>query len=465
MTESSDPKPQSLWNVMKRAGLTTSTAQTVVRNSDDDASSPAKPKGLWKVMGLAAPPSADAEVAQPAASQGTVPPRSAPPREPSVGYEDDVVFDDEDIPEIDAPAPRRGTTADAEARGLGSFAQPSRGGVSKAASPGFVKETGSKYDALKTQSHQAALRNGWWTLGIGVAGFVTSSLSYLESFYFRIPATGLGLISLIIGLMALTAKARQHEEQQIKIIAGIGMACGLLGMFMGPLVFSGWGARARQEAAIADSRYHLEDVGYALERHHAAKGRFPAGGIFKPDPQGGEQGMHGWMTELLPYLDHADLYAKIDFKKPYDDPANFPVFSKDVPTFFASGGDRTKIGRGFAPAHFAGIGGTTAGPNGRSIDLGVFGPNSDVRKTHVTDGTSNTIIVGEVGYGYPAWGEPENWRTVGKGLNQEPVGFGNASGTGAIFLFADGQVKFFPNNTDPRVLKQLSTRNGEDNAE
>ncbi|MEX0728091.1 MAG: DUF1559 domain-containing protein [Planctomycetaceae bacterium] len=451
MTESSDPKPQSLWNVMKRAGLTTSTAQTVVRNSEDDPSPTAAPKGLWKVMGLAAAPRpADTEISQPAA-----------------------VTDDERSPDVESPARRR--HSDASSRGLASFSQmpPVSDDVEAEFEPAsaaglspkkFVPEPRTKFDALKRQSHQAAVRNGWMTLAVGLAGFVTSSLSYLESFWFRLPATGLGLIALVMGLMALSATARRQEEKQIKTIAGIGMACGLLGMFMGPLVFSGWGARARQEAAIADSRFHLEDIGYALDRHHAAKGRFPAGGSFVKQPNGREQGMHGWMTELLPYVDKADLYSMIDFDKPYDDPANFAPFSQDVPTFFASGGNHAKIGRGFAVAHFAGVGGTVKDQKGRAIDLGVFGPNSDVRRTHITDGTSNTLIVGEVGYGYPAWGEPENWRQVGKGLNREAVGFGNAQDTGAIFLFADGSVKFFANNTDPRVLEQLSTRNGEDNA-
>ncbi|MDA0834577.1 MAG: DUF1559 domain-containing protein [Planctomycetota bacterium] len=449
MTEAPDPKPRSLWNVMKRAGLTTSTAETVVRNSDDDPSSAAAPKGLWKVMGLAvAPRPVEADETQPA-----------------------VVTNDERSPDDDEP-PRRRTT-DASSRGLASFSQVPQSDddfddepplAARRPSTPFVAESRPKYDALKAQSYQAALRNGWLTLAIGIGGFVTSSLSYFESFWFRLPATGMGLIALVIGLMAVSASTRKEEKKQIKTLAAVGMTCGLLGMFMGPLVFSGWGARARQEAAIADSRFHLEDIGYALNRHHAAKGRFPTGGSFIKRPDGSEQGMHGWMSELLPYIDKADLYSMIKFDQPYDDPANFAVFSQDVATFFASGGDRTKIGRGFAVSHFAGVGGTITDERGRSFDLGIFGANSDIRRTQVTDGTSNTLTVGEVGYGYASWGEPENWRQVGKGLNREAVGFGNAQDTGAIFLFADGSVKFFSNDTDPKVLEQLSTRNGGDNA-
>ena len=41
-------------------------------------------------------------------------------------------------------------------------------------------------------------------------------------------------------------------------------------------------------------------------------------------------------------------------------------------------------------------------------------------------------------------------------------GFGNAGGTGAHFLMADGSVKFFPNSTSRDVLIRLSTRNGDD---
>ena len=40
--------------------------------------------------------------------------------------------------------------------------------------------------------------------------------------------------------------------------------------------------------------------------------------------------------------------------------------------------------------------------------------------------------------------------------------FGNADGTGALFLMADGSVRFFSNKTSRKILEKLSTRDGAD---
>ncbi|MFN0196211.1 MAG: DUF1559 domain-containing protein [Planctomycetaceae bacterium] len=491
MSDPPDPKPQGLWGIMKRVGLTASTSETVVQNTnDDDQGSPA-PKGLWKVMGLAGSPPPSYDSPAPAKSiivGGTAAPtesqtsgessgsavadpamRHAEPSLRKQTYRDVDVEDERDVPD-ERPPTRTPRQPAFSSRGPSTVAAPAGGVGQKAAIQSssshsaavLVSPTVPAYGSWKGRNRQATVRMTWMTGGIGLSGLLASTFSYLESFWFRIPATIMGLVAMVIGLIVLSGAGRANKDKTMQWIAGSGMACGLLGMFLGPLVFSGWGMQARREAAIAESRYHLEEIGSAIEDHHAAKGRFPAGGTFVRNKGGPEQGTHGWMTELLPYIGKADLYSMIEFQKAYDDPANFAVFSQSVPTFFASGGDQRKIGRGLAVSHFAAIGGTEKDENGRLIDLGIFGANSDVRRPQVTDGLSQTIVVGEVGYGYPAWGEPENWRQIGKGLNREPVGFGNSQDTGAVFLFGDGSVKFFSNDTDPEILRQLSTRNGND---
>ncbi len=501
MSDPSDPKPQGLWGIMKRVGLTASTSETVVQNtSDDDRGSPA-PKGLWKVMGLAGTkplPPHDSPVQAKSIIVGEAPApvdyqKSAETSsasaaiDPELRHVDPVLrkrdyrdvdvederddADDQQAPIDDVPPSRVPRQPAFSSRGTSTVAAPASGvRLGTATTPSnpvhaaavIVSPTTPAYGSWKGRNRKATVRMAWMTAAIGLSGLLASGFSYLESFWFRIPATILGLVAMVIGLIVLSGAGRVNKDKRLQLIAGSGMACGLLGMFLGPLVFSGWGMHARREAAIAESRYHLEEIGGAIEDHHTAKGRFPAGGTFVRNKGGPEQGMHGWMTELLPYIGKADLYSMIEFKKSYDDPANFAVFSQNVPTFFASGGDQKKIGRGLAVSHFAAVGGTEKDENGRLIDLGIFGPNSDVRRPQVTDGLSQTIVAGEVGYGYPAWGEPENWRKIGKGLNREPVGFGNAQDTGAVFLFADGSVKFFSNDTDPEILRQLSTRNGND---
>ena len=168
---------------------------------------------------------------------------------------------------------------------------------------------------------------------------------------------------------------------------------------------------------------HLQTIGQGLNRYHDKEGVFPPGGIFKPGKEKRQQGYHGWMTFLLPYVGEDRLYQQVQLDLPYDDPTNLPAFEEDVEVFFASGTDRSKEHRGLGVSHFAGVGGDVEKDGGGTAQAGLFGINSHVRRQDVSDGLANTLAVGEIADELPAWGDPENWRTIGKGLNRERAGF------------------------------------------
>jgi hypothetical protein len=105
---------------------------------------------------------------------------------------------------------------------------------------------------------------------------------------------------------------------------------------------------------------------------------------------------------------------------------------------------------GFAATHYAG-------------NQHVLLPDSQLKLGDVTDGTSNTIVAGEVAGGFRAWGDPANVRDPGLGINAAPDGFGSSSPGGCHFLLMDGSVRFVSENIDPGVLKALSTYNGGEN--
>ena len=234
-------------------------------------------------------------------------------------------------------------------------------------------------------------------------------------------------------------------------------------MFLGPLVFARLGQGYRKSSGRQQTISNLESMGSAVAAYHREHGRYPSGGSFEDDPEGPLRPMHGWMASLLPYLDEEELHRSIDFSLAYDDPVNRAGMRREVPAFFAAGGERRLVGRlRLAPAHFAGVGGELNIDGIGLVDVGIFGRNSDVTIEDVTDGLSQTFIAGEIGNNYPPWGEPENWRAIGRGLNRDPNGFGNANGTGALFLKADGSVKFYSNKTSPDVLRKLSTRSASD---
>ncbi len=78
----------------------------------------------------------------------------------------------------------------------------------------------------------------------------------------------------------------------------------------------------------------------------------------------------------------------------------------------------------------------------------------------VTDGTANTVMVGEVVSHFKAWGDPTNWRDPALGVNRSPDGFGSPFVGGANFLFVHGSVRFIKNTIAPNVIKALSTPKG-----
>ncbi|MBL6705741.1 MAG: DUF1559 domain-containing protein, partial [Planctomycetaceae bacterium] len=206
---------------------------------------------------------------------------------------------------------------------------------------------------------------------------------------------------------------------------------------------------------------NLGNISKALNEYAIEKGSFPAGGTFTVNDEGLEVGMHGWMTSLLPYLGYTEIYASIELSKPWNDDANSAAMSRPIPTFLIPSVPHEPTGRGLATAHYSGIGGLIQTEQGL-LPTGIFDKNAPVRIEEVSDGMSQTLIAGEIARALPAWGDPENWRTVEGPLNKRLSSFGNAAGTGAHFLLGDGSVRFFSNKTSPDVLQKLATRNAGD---
>jgi prepilin-type N-terminal cleavage/methylation domain-containing protein len=130
---------------------------------------------------------------------------------------------------------------------------------------------------------------------------------------------------------------------------------------------------------------------------------------------------------------------------------------------------------------------------GRSANNGIFVrdvfPTDDnrVRPKHVTDGTSNTMMIGESGFGLPdddknmrpwAVGSVGMWiynvRNIAYPINSAPRGrpphnatrsdtsCGSDHTNGAHFAFADNSVRFLSDSTDLRTLYAMASRAGEE---
>lgn len=318
----------------------------------------------------------------------------------------------------------------------------------------------SDEDSDADSPKQRTLPHGSGAVAAGILSLLLAALNLLPSFAAKIPATIVGAYALLLGYQTLNSN-RRLQESAPKMLAPVGMFLGLIGIFAGPAFLNELGESWRNRSTREVIEVNLRSISKALSDFSIEKGSFPAGGTFTADEDGLEVGMHGWMTTLLPYLGHMDVYDFIELSKPWNDDANSRAMSQPIPTFLVPSVPHEPTGRGFATAHYAGVGGLIQTEQGL-LPTGIFGKNSKVRIEEVSDGMSQTLIAGEIARALPAWGDPENWRTIEGPLNVRLSSFGNATGTGAHFLKGDGSVRFFSNKTSPDVLQKLATRDGAD---
>jgi hypothetical protein len=193
-----------------------------------------------------------------------------------------------------------------------------------------------------------------------------------------------------------------------------------------------------------NSLNNLRMLDLGMANYHAQYDRFPPGGTFSPD---GEMG-HSWETHLLPYLGYAS--NEIDMKSPWNSPRNEKYFKGVIPEFINPGFRTPDLNdaRGFGLSHY-------------SVNSRVLTANSSMHLGNMTDGASNTLLIGEVNARFQPWGHPLNWRDPAIGINRSPTGFGGTPGSGgAHFVMGDGSVRFVSDRISPGTLRAMSTPSG-----
>lgn len=209
----------------------------------------------------------------------------------------------------------------------------------------------------------------------------------------------------------------------------------------GPLSFI---AQARQAAWRSESRNNLRRIMLQVESSASFRDEYPPGTITGPDGQG----ERGWVAMSLSGFFTAENYDW--YKKKWDDPAVAETGKGAIPFLM-----HPELGwhgqfdeRGFALMHYAG-------------NVHVFPNNRGLKISEITDGTSNTLAIGEVAENFQPWASPWNRRDPADGINDVPWGFGGPPWQeGAQFALMDGSVRFISRNIDRQVLKALGTPAG-----
>ena len=293
--------------------------------------------------------------------------------------------------------------------------------------------------------------------------------------------------------------------------------------------------KVRAAAARMQCQNNLKQIGLALHNYHDANGSFPPGGITNGDCCSTEGGPN-WAILILPYIEQDTLYKLYDQTQTSEQPNNATLRTTFVKTYncpadpninrlmVPASGPGANAGVTYATGSYRGIAGTTDGtawwddatgnpqtanPNITLAHRGVLHSGIDYRRPSrfgraginspygnperfatITDGTSNTLMVGEYttrttvtrttfwAYEYTSFAmsdvcilPPQSRQLLNDFdacTNQLPAGFTNGNNpckrglasfhtNSVMFVMADGSVRGISTNVDMVLLAAMAS--------
>jgi prepilin-type N-terminal cleavage/methylation domain-containing protein/prepilin-type processing-associated H-X9-DG protein len=246
---------------------------------------------------------------------------------------------------------------------------------------------------------------------------------------------------------------------------------------------------ARESARRSQCQSNLRQIGIALQAYHDVHKQLPVGCVEKRLPKTKPNGRQlAWSAEILPQLEEAPLWERIDFTAAYDSTQNARAAATIVSVYLCPSTNRLMVGRegnvvrnpaapptnGFVGAAID-YGGVYGAGQTSPSDNGVFLYDRVVKLSDITDGTSHTLAVAEdSGRGWPAigdlngeWINGENIYDLGSiNLYQDNEIWSDHPG-GAMVAWCDGGVSFLADelNGNQPLLKAFCTRASGDTAD
>lgn len=282
--------------------------------------------------------------------------------------------------------------------------------------------------------------------------------------------------------------------------------------------------QAREAARRTQCKNNLKQWGLALHNYHDVYNCFPIGEIGLTNSAANPVNNFGFHVRLLPYIEQTGLYAAFDFNRHYDfnTPSapgaltNYTLKEQRFPLQFCPSGrtaDQTNtetvgVAHTYTTIHYYGVAGAkgprpapatglfshtgnTTTDHGGFSDNGILCRNRHFGFRDITDGSSNTLAIGEssaeniAGWNvsYRAWTQgASNAATNGASYACKNVAFpigktsgwvsGNATRLfndvrfssmhvgGCQFLLGDGTVRFLSQNIDFNLYQSLASASG-----
>ena len=285
---------------------------------------------------------------------------------------------------------------------------------------------------------------------------------------------------------------------------------------------------AREAARRMQCKNCLKQMGLAWHSHHEAHGHFPTNGwgfawTGDADLGFGTEQPGGWPYNILPYLEESSIHdigsgLGRDAKRtavmqmfespvscfgcpsrrpavPYPVEGGDPIFNAlRIPPLTIMTDYAGNAGDGITDSHFGPDGyGEAEDPNYDWADFsetnGLTYPQSQIRIAKVTDGTNNTLMIGEkllgthnyfdggdwgddngafLGHDYDnvrwTWASPSSPQSDNYAPMQDRIGvhfpylFGSAHTAGMHAVLADGSVHVISYSIDPIVFSRLGNR-------
>jgi prepilin-type N-terminal cleavage/methylation domain-containing protein len=277
---------------------------------------------------------------------------------------------------------------------------------------------------------------------------------------------------------------RRRGFTLIELLVVIAIIAILIGLLL-PAV-----QKVREAASRTKCANNLKQICLALHNHADVVGHLPAAYTAE-----GQYPGWGWGSVILPYLEQAALQDMMHiYTMPFGGPRSVftatptPLTQTPLPIFRCPadrGPALNPIRVNHAMSNYRAVAGPTTYPFFvPDQDMGgVMFQNSKIKFTDITDGTSNTLVIGECIF--DATPGVDKWACIWPGMTgldpptgsirisdvmwwvdeatahvngTAPQAFSSRHHGGAFFAFCDGSIRFFKDSTDPNIVRWLAGR-------